>query len=46
VTLEEMNLEENLEIELEDLLSGIAGDLVAYKSNSLFLADVHANEVA
>lgn len=37
MTLEEMNLEENLEIELEDILSGIAGDLVAYKSNSLFL---------
>jgi hypothetical protein len=45
MTLEEMNLEENLEMELEDKLSCLTADLVEFESNSLFLERLFSEEV-
>lgn len=44
MTLEEMNQEENLEMELEDKLSSITADLVEFESNSQFLERLFSEE--
>ncbi|MFB2968059.1 hypothetical protein ACE1CD_03725 [Aerosakkonema sp. BLCC-F183] len=44
MTLEQMNLEESLEIDLEDRLSDLTADLVALESNSAFLARLFSLE--
>lgn len=44
MTLEKMNLEDGLEMEVEDILSSITADLLEFESNRLFLDRLFSEE--
>lgn len=46
MTLEDMNLEESIEMELEDKLSCLTADLVEFESNSPFIERLFSEEAS